>query len=68
MCEATAVLTSEGRERTVMENVIVVHPEEGHVLLANLLGEQKVLRAKVKNVDFLHHRILLEELPADSSA
>ncbi len=66
MCEAAAFLMSGGAERKIMENVISVHKEEDHVLLADLLGEQKVLRARVTDIDFLHHRVLLEELPTEN--
>ncbi|MHB1417022.1 MAG: CooT family nickel-binding protein [Chloroflexota bacterium] len=64
MCEATVFLAEEGAETKVMENVISMRPEDDQVLLADLLGEQKVVRARVKAVDFLRHRIVLEKLPA----
>jgi len=65
MCEATAFLVGGGHERKIMENVVTVHPEEGQVLLADLLGEQKVVRARVRDVDLVRLRITLEELPAE---
>ena len=63
MCEATVIISADGREHQIMENVVALRQDEdGRLLLADLLGEQKLVRARVRDVDFLRHRIVLEEI------
>lgn len=62
VCEATVILSAEGHERKIMENVVAIRQDDdGNLLLADLLGEQRLVRARVRDVDFLRHRIVLEE-------
>ncbi len=67
MCEATVYLLREGREEEVMRDVVLVQPEGDLFLLANLLGEQKLVRGSIKKIDFLKHTLLLEEAEAPAS-
>ncbi|MHB1134724.1 MAG: CooT family nickel-binding protein [Chloroflexota bacterium] len=60
MCEATVYLSAGGEERRLMENVVALRPDGGEVLLADLLGEQKVVKAHVKEIDFVRLRVVLE--------
>ncbi|MCL5075535.1 MAG: CooT family nickel-binding protein [Chloroflexi bacterium] len=66
MCEATAFVATDGREKKIMENVILLQPEDDRLLLADLLGEQKLVQARVRSIDFLKHRIVLEEMEGKS--
>lgn len=61
MCEATVYLVKEGREEEIMHDVVLMRSEGDVFLLANLLGEQKLVRANIKKIDFLKHTIHLEE-------
>lgn len=62
MCESRAYLHKDGKEEPIMSNVVVVRPEEdGKIFLASLLGEQKVLTAKLREIKLLEHKIILEE-------
>lgn len=67
MCEATVYLIKEGQEEEIMQDVVLVQPEGNLFLLANLLGEQKLVRANIKRIDFLKHTLLLEEAEAPAS-
>jgi len=67
MCEATVYLVREGREEEVMRDVVLVQPEGDLFLLANLLGEQKLVRGNIKKIDFLKHTLLLEETETPAS-
>lgn len=67
MCEATAYLVVGEQEKKIMQNVVLLEPEGDHLLLVDLLGEQKLVRARVKKADFLRHRIVLEETPIEAS-
>lgn len=68
MCEATAYLVIGDREKKIMENVVLLEPEGEQLLLVDLLGEQKVVRARIKKADFLRHRIVLEESPSEAAS
>lgn len=60
MCMATAYLRQgSGRER-VLEEVAYLQLDGGTVLLKPLLGEQKRVRATIREIDFLSSTILLE--------
>ncbi|MGQ9710144.1 MAG: CooT family nickel-binding protein [Anaerolineae bacterium] len=61
MCETTVYLLREGQEEEIMRDVVVVQPEGDVLFLANLLGEQKLVRGNIKKIDFLKHTLLLEE-------
>ena len=67
MCEATVYLLREGREEEVMRDVVLVEPEGDLFLLANLLGEQKLVRGNIKRIDFLKHTLVFEEVEVPAS-
>jgi len=61
MCEANAYLnTEEGKEELLMEGVNILRPEKDGIYLQSLFGEQKVVRAHIKEMHLLDHRIILE--------
>jgi predicted RNA-binding protein len=61
MCESNAfVVDSAGGEELLMENVAYLRPDGDELLLRNLFGEEKSVRAKIKEMDLTAHRILLE--------
>ena len=62
MCEANAYLnTDEGKEELLMEGVNILRPEEDGIYLQSLFGEQKVVKAHIKEMQLLDHRIILEK-------
>ncbi len=61
MCEAHAYLVKEGKEEIVLEDVSILRPEEGGLYLQNIFGEQKRIKARIKEMNLIDHRILLEE-------
>jgi len=68
MCESTVYLTSKGQEREIMRDVILLQPEGDALLLASLLGERKLIRGKIKRIDFLKHTVHLEESEEEASS
>lgn len=66
VCEASVFLLVDGKENKIMENVTQIHPEADCLLLSDLLGRQRVVRARVKSVDFVQHRVILEEAEAEN--
>jgi predicted RNA-binding protein len=61
MCEANAYVIKDGNEELYLENVDVMKPEEGKILLKNLFGEQKVFEGQIKEISLLRHKIILEK-------
>ena len=61
MCEANAYLLEDGREKLVMQAVDTVEPEGDGLLLVNIFGEQKVLRARIVSLELVDHKIFLEK-------
>ncbi len=61
MCEANAYLFKEGGEELVLEDVSIVRPEKDEIYLQNIFGEQKRIKARVREMNLLDHRIVLEE-------
>jgi predicted RNA-binding protein len=61
MCEANAYLVKEGKEELVLEDIAILRPEEEELYLQNIFGEQKRIRARIKEMNLIDHRILLEE-------
>lgn len=60
MCESKVFLLEDGKEKPVMENVIYIEPQDGRVFMYDLLGEQKIVDAVIKEVKLLEHKIILE--------
>jgi predicted RNA-binding protein len=63
MCLATVYIDAGSRKEEIMHDVVLVESENRGVLLTTLLGEEKLLQAEVKNIDFLEHTVLLEIKP-----
>ena len=67
MCETTVYLSDDGEEQKVMEDVVLVQPEDDAYLLVNILGEQKLVQGRIAKIDFLKHTLHLSQ-PQESSA
>jgi predicted RNA-binding protein len=59
MCETTVYLSDDGEEQKVMEDVVLVQPEDDAYLLVSLLGEQKLVQGRLVKIDFLKHTLHL---------
>lgn len=63
MCEASVFLLREGREELVMEKVDRVIPgADDMIVLESIFGERKLVKARIAEMELVHHRILLEEV------
>lgn len=62
MCEANAYLLKEGKEELILEDISVLRSEKEELYLQNIFGEQKRIKARIREMNLLDHRILLEEL------
>lgn len=67
MCESTVYLASDGQEEEIMRDVVLLQPEGDVLLLANLLGERKLVRGRIEKIDFLKHTVHLEKREVQAS-
>ena len=63
MCESTVYLIDKsGKETMFFELVDKVAPDKDMVYLEDILGQKKEIRAKIKELALVDHRIVLEEI------
>lgn len=62
MCESNAYIIRDGKEELVLESVDLLESNEDQVKMVSLFGEQRTLRAKVKTLSLVDHKIILEPL------
>jgi len=63
MCEANVYLLDEsGSEVLVLDSVDKVIPGEDGITLENIYSERKTLRARIKLMELVEHRIILENI------
>lgn len=65
MCEANAYLKEGEEEVLLMEGVDVIEPYENGLKLVDIFGKQKFIKARIKDMTLLNHRIILEEMAAE---
>jgi predicted RNA-binding protein len=62
MCEANAYLAKEGGKELVLEDIMILRPENDQIYLQNIFGEQKHIKARIKEMNLVDHQIILEEI------
>jgi predicted RNA-binding protein len=63
MCEANVYMTDEdGNTELFMESVDKVVPGENSIYLESIFGERKNIKAKIKEMELVHHKIILEKI------
>lgn len=60
MCESNVYILKEGNEELVLENVDFLENEKDQVRMINLFGEEKTIRARVRTLSLVDHKIILE--------
>jgi predicted RNA-binding protein len=62
MCEANVyLLDKDGNTNLLLDAVDKVVPkEDDHIYLENIYGERKTVRAKIKEMHLVDHKIILE--------
>jgi len=61
MCESSAYILKEGKEELLLEDVSFLRPEQNGIHLQNVFGEKKWVKARIKEMYLVDHRIILEE-------
>ena len=60
MCEANVYLIDEnGEEKLLLEAVDRIVPEDENLIMENIFGQRKTVKAKIKEMQLVEHRIVL---------
>jgi len=63
LCEANVYLIDEkGTEVLILDAVDKVIPNNDEIVLENIFNERKTVRARIKEMELVSHRIILEKL------
>ncbi len=60
MCESTAYIIKDGVEESVFESVDRLEEKNGQVKMTNLFGEESLIKARIKLLSLVDHKIVLE--------
>ena len=64
MCEADAFFFKNGVEELIMESVDVLEPQGSNAWkLISIFGDQKTVKARIKEMKLVDHKILFEADP-----
>ena len=60
MCEANVYFLKNNKEEKVMEGAYIIKKENDKYYFLNIFGEQEFVKGKIKEVDLISHKIILE--------
>ncbi len=63
MCEATAyMIDKDGKEEVLLADVDLIEPQEdGTLRLVSIYGEQKLIKARIKSMSLVNHKVVLAQ-------
>ncbi len=62
MCEAHAYVRKDDKDELFMENVDSVLPYEDGLVLENIFGQRKMIKAHIKELNLVDHKVILEQV------
>jgi predicted RNA-binding protein len=62
MCDSSVYLLIEGQEDLIIEHIDHIESKDIGLTLISIFGEEKYLKARIKAISLLDHKILLEPL------
>jgi predicted RNA-binding protein len=62
MCESHAYLRRGDHEELFFENVDSVKPQDDCLILENIFGQRKMIKARIKELALVDHKIILEAI------
>jgi len=62
MCESSAYILKDGKEELFLESVDLLENKDGDIVLINMFGEQKTIKAKIKALSLVEHKIILKPI------
>lgn len=60
MCESNAYIIKDGAEEPIFESVDILEDMDGQVRMINLFGEERIVKARIKMLSLVDHKIILE--------
>jgi predicted RNA-binding protein len=60
MCEASAYIVKNGNEELVLESVDILESGDDEVNMINIFGERKTVKARIRSLSLVDHKIILE--------
>jgi len=61
VCEASAYLRKDGKEELLLEMVDKVVPHEEGLMLEDIFGRRKIIKARIAELALVDHKIVLEK-------
>ncbi len=62
MCQSSVFMLEKDGEREIKRDVILVEPVEEGVKIQGFFESPEIIPARIKTIDLLKHRIILEPL------
>ncbi|MBA7668399.1 hypothetical protein ES703_76509 [subsurface metagenome] len=62
MCLSKAYVKRNGDRELLLEDVASIEIEDNKLLFKTLFGEQRAVKASIRQIDFVTHSIFLENL------
>lgn len=60
MCMASVWIKKDSGEKNLLEEVAVIRVSGKNLVLSTLFGEEESVKAKIKEIDFVNSKVLLE--------
>lgn len=61
MCESNIILEHNGTRELVMEEVVQVLIDGDKIQLYGILGERKEVKGVIKEIDLIHHEVIVSD-------
>lgn len=62
MCEANVYMRKGEEDELILENVDHIVPQDDGILLEDIFGRRQLLKAKIKELMLVDHKVILEEV------
>lgn len=60
MCESNVYMRKGKKEELVFENLANLHFDGDKMVMENLFGEQKTVKAEIKELRLMEHKIIIQ--------
>jgi predicted RNA-binding protein len=61
MCETNVVVEKDGEQEMFMKDVVSITPQGDTLLMVDLFGEQKQIKAQFKELRLLDHMVVITQ-------
>ena len=62
MCQSSVYMEKEGEEQEILKDAILVEPVDNGVKIQAMFEAPKLVKARIKRIDLLKHKVILEEI------